>query len=534
MLNWNDCKAESLGFREEVCEAAGFFLGSGFEGDGFRVGEFGLDHGVKDAGEFVGGGGDAFGFAEPGFHFAAIVAELGFAMAEGLGAEAKDGGDFVDDAACGGAKDFAAADAVVGAESEPGAEALGRGKGLEDLRSGAEFAHEGGNGGDRNAIDGGEVDLVKAQGFLENEVAVAGFVAGGGFGGFEVGGGGLAFGGDGLEGFLDFEVEVGDLLEEALVGLMGLAQDEEVFAFVVALEGLDDFFPGCAAAGMAAGMAEGGELGGVALAFEDGFDDGGAAEAVEVAEHMVEVEVHLGEGFLHELDLARGVGDEVGAVAQQGAQGEDVVGGAEAFAKQSGGVELLEPLGVEDIGFFAGDAFDMAGVDEENFDAGGFEDAVAGNPETTGAFHGDSGDVICQKPVAQLVEAFGEGGETADGFARALGRDGGNDLACGDVQTGGMGVEVALEHGGFAGAAFGGFEFGFFHRGCSFRFVDLVETGAAVAKRMEQSPNPSFASHRQNPVEIADFRHSDQRNPLENNAGIFLERFVVPNLFDFY
>lgn len=37
---------------------------------------------------------------------------------------------------------------------------------------------------------------------------------------------------------------------------------------------------------------------------EDGVDDRHAAEAVEVAEHMMEMEVHFGEVFLHELDLA--------------------------------------------------------------------------------------------------------------------------------------------------------------------------------------------------------------------------------------
>lgn len=50
------------------------------------------------------------------------------------------------------------------------------------------------------------------------------------------------------------------------------------------------------------------------------------------------------------------------------------------------------------------------------------------------------------------------------------------------------GVEVALKHGGFAGTAFGCFDFGFFHRVGSFCFVDVLETAAAVAKRMEQSP----------------------------------------------
>ena len=336
-LSANKVEPEVFCLSEEVFEASGLFLGSGFEGDGLVVGTLGFDHGVEDAGEFVGGGRDAFGFSKAGFHFAAEVPEFGVAAPESLGAQAQDCGNFVGDFAGGGFEDFAAADAVVWTESEPRAEALGRWKGFEDLGSGSQFANEGGKGGCRDAVDAGKVDSVKAQGLLENQIAGVGFVAAQGLGGLEVLGRRRKGRGDGLEMGLDFEIEFGDLLQEAPVGLVALAQDEEVFGAVVAPEGFDDIGLG----GAATRVAEGGEGCGVAFALEDGVDDGHAAEAVEVAEHMVEMEVHFGEGLLHELDLARGVGDEVGPVAQQGAQCDDVVGGAETFAKETGGVELL-------------------------------------------------------------------------------------------------------------------------------------------------------------------------------------------------
>ena len=65
MLSGNELVAEGLGLFLEVLEAVGLAGGGGFEGFGFVVGLAAGDHAVEDAGEFVGGGDDAFGFAEP-------------------------------------------------------------------------------------------------------------------------------------------------------------------------------------------------------------------------------------------------------------------------------------------------------------------------------------------------------------------------------------------------------------------------------------------------------------------------------------
>ena len=76
MLSGNELAAEGLGlFLEvlEVLEAFGLAGGGGFEGFGFVVGLAAGDHAVEDAGEFVGGGDEAFGFAEAGFVAAAGV-----------------------------------------------------------------------------------------------------------------------------------------------------------------------------------------------------------------------------------------------------------------------------------------------------------------------------------------------------------------------------------------------------------------------------------------------------------------------------
>lgn len=76
---------------------------------------------------------------------------------------------------------------------------------------------------------------------LENHIAGVGFVAVKGLDGLVVLGRRWLGRRDGLEVGLDFEIEFGDLLLEAPVGLVALAQDEEVFGAVVAPEGFDDF-----------------------------------------------------------------------------------------------------------------------------------------------------------------------------------------------------------------------------------------------------------------------------------------------------
>ena len=55
---------------------------SNFEGFLFIVSLAGGDHGIDDAGEFVGYGDDAFGFAQAAFHPAAVLAHQIVAAAE--------------------------------------------------------------------------------------------------------------------------------------------------------------------------------------------------------------------------------------------------------------------------------------------------------------------------------------------------------------------------------------------------------------------------------------------------------------------
>ena len=260
--------------------------------------------------------------------------------------------------------------------------------------SGADFAHEGADEAAAYAFDVGEVHSVEAVAFfgvIDGDGVFVLLFAIGLFVGFfdrcllfalrcvDVG-----------DDFFDFLVKLVDVFAGGFPAVLVLLEYEEVFFTVVAVEGGEDV--GFAA--LAASVAKVGEELGVALASENGFDDGLPACSIDVAKDVVDLEVHFDEDFLHASQDVCGILLEGVAVADEGAQGEDFLDGTKGVFEESGGVELLEPLGIADVGLFAGDAFDVAGVDEVAFDSGAFEDVVAVMPIVAGAFHGNGGDVV--------------------------------------------------------------------------------------------------------------------------------------------
>ena len=103
----------------EVGDAAGWSGRGLFEGFRFVVSHAAGDDRVEDAGELVRGGGEAFGFAQAGFHPATILAELVLAAAQGLGGEAQGGSHPANDFAGFSFEHLDAADPVVRTQAEP-------------------------------------------------------------------------------------------------------------------------------------------------------------------------------------------------------------------------------------------------------------------------------------------------------------------------------------------------------------------------------------------------------------------------------
>ena len=135
-------------------------------------------------------------------------------------------------------------------------------------------------------------------------------------------------------------------------------------------------------------VAQRGQLRRVALAGQDGLDDRRAGHAGDVADDLGELDVHLLQRLLHVLDVVRGVADQHLPLPPVAAQGQHRVGRAERRAEQAVGVQPLDPLAVEPVGLGPGPAVaGLAGLDEEDLEAAGFEQLEQGDPVDAGGFH---------------------------------------------------------------------------------------------------------------------------------------------------
>ena len=130
----------------------------------------------------------------------------------------------------------------------------------------------------------------------------------------------------------------------------------------------------------------------IALAGQNGPDDPQPGDPGHVADHAVQLQIHLDQGFLNVLDVSAGVLDQPGAVAPVGAQDADLVGRAEGGGQEAVAVELLQPLAILDVGFAAGQVLDVAGVDQADLEAVGLQDLADRDPVDAGRLHRHRGD----------------------------------------------------------------------------------------------------------------------------------------------
>jgi len=90
----------------------------------------------------------------------------------------------------------------------------------------------------------------------------------------------------------------------------------------------------------------------------------------------------------------------------------------------------------------------VAGVDQADFQAGILQDRAGAEPVVAGAFHGDGFDGALHQPVAQGVEAGGEGAEGAHmrGVAAAV-RDGDDEFLRAHVDAASVGMVGDVQRG---------------------------------------------------------------------------------------
>jgi hypothetical protein len=130
--------------------------------------------------------------------------------------------------------------------------------------------------------------------------------------------------------------------------------------------------------------------------------------------------------------------------------------------EEAAGVEGLNPFAIGSVGFAAGDALELTGVDEEDFDAVGIEEFEERNPVDAGAFEGSGDDIGLLEPVKELEEIGGGGAKDAD-FGRTIGSGSTDEMVfAADVDAGDVGTEHRDAKGAGAPGRFrvrGGFVF---------------------------------------------------------------------------
>lgn len=114
---------------------------------------------------------------------------------------------------------------------------------------------------------------------------------------------------------LEFAITGDDFLCVDIVKLDGLLKFKEMLIEVGAFQRFGDVFLSTTAMGVTVS----GEDGGVALSGKNGTDDGHAGGTGDVADDIVQLEVHQVEGFLHMLNVRSPVAQEQVPLASNGA-----------------------------------------------------------------------------------------------------------------------------------------------------------------------------------------------------------------------
>ena len=162
---------------------------------------------------------------------------------------------------------------------------------------------------------------------------------------------------------LDLGIALVDARLVEVVQGQRLRQREDVLGLIVAHQRCADRLR----ARLAANIAHGRQHLWVSLTVDDGTDDLQASHPSDVADHMVQLQVHEGQCLLHVLDVGGAILEMALAQAQISPQGGDVASGAEARAQQAARVQALQPLRIVDVALAPGYGSGFAGVGNDDF-----------------------------------------------------------------------------------------------------------------------------------------------------------------------
>jgi hypothetical protein len=229
-------------------------------------------------------------------------------------------------------------------------------------------------------------------------------------------------------------IAVGDLLLVGLPQLQPLAQREELFLFPAAPQA---FLCPVRFLLLDLHVAQGQQLARTTFPLEAGPHHLQPAHADQVADDIVELEVHAFEGLLHLLHLAGRADEMVGPQTLVVLQLADVGGRHKAPTQQTVRVQRGQPLAVGHVRLAPRNVLHVPAIHHHYFQPGGFQHFIDIEPVDAGGFHRHQMHPLFPEPVAQTLQVAREG---AEDFRRITG-NGDMEFFAADINAGGLGIK---------------------------------------------------------------------------------------------
>src|SRR5882724_8974406 len=127
-------------------------------------------------------------------------------------------------------------------------------------------------------------------------------------------------------------------------------------------------------------MTELRQFDGIALAREDRIENRLATGSGDVAEHMVELQVHLAERLLHVQNVLGSHLQQAATVPPQGTKGTDRIRWPEARPQQPDRVQILDPLAVTYVALPSGHTLQIMRIDQIDLEPALLQDLKQRDP----------------------------------------------------------------------------------------------------------------------------------------------------------
>ncbi|MCU1295797.1 MAG: hypothetical protein JWO91_75 [Acidobacteriaceae bacterium] len=128
----------------------------------------------------------------------------------------------------------------------------------------------------------------------------------------------------------------------------------------------------------------------IEFASQNRLDDGLARYSADIAQHIGQLDIHLGQSFLYPLNMSARSSHQVVALSPMGPYRADLLDGPERISQESIRVQLHQPLTLLHIGFASRQTIRLSGIDQVHFETSLFQDVEDRDPVDTRRLHRDS------------------------------------------------------------------------------------------------------------------------------------------------